>query len=68
MAKKLPRLTPAIASRVRKANYSSERMGTCFICGKGWFDDCQHNWDDIALVVQATKMADVLGISIERSL
>lgn len=64
MSKKLPRLTEQIANRIRKADYSSDRMGKCFICNKGWHDGCQHNWEDIALVVQATKMVDVLGIGL----
>lgn len=59
--RKLPRLTEQIANRVRKAGYDQGRHGKCLICGGSW-DDCPHNWGEIALIIQATKMVDVLGI------
>lgn len=60
---KLPRVTEAMAKRVRKANYQVSRHGTCLIC-KGNWDDCPHDIVQVHLVIEAVQISEMLGIDL----
>lgn len=60
---KLPRITESIAKRVKRANYTWGRHGTCLIC-KGDWDSCPHNGAQLDLVIEAVQMAEMLGIKL----
>jgi hypothetical protein len=57
------RLNAAIAKRVKAAGYDQPRRGTCIICKGDWMS-CPHNREQIHQVVEATKMAETLGIKL----
>jgi hypothetical protein len=60
---KPPRVTKAVMKRVQRAGYDQARHGRCIVCGGDW-DDCPHNRAQIAVVIDAVRMAEALGIEL----
>lgn len=58
------KLTAQIAKRVKKAGYDQPRRGDCIICGKDWMT-CPHHRGQSNEIIQATKMAEALGIELK---
>lgn len=57
---KIPKVTPDVAKRVKRANYEQPRHGRCIICGGNW-DDCPHDREQVDVVVQAVQLGEALG-------